>query len=553
MNINLNLISDFNLEILKRILISKNIEGVNKVNTSDYGQLYQSIYKFETNLDTINFIWSLPETHIKNFRKLLNSEPISKDELLKEIDDYAELIINLSKKSKYIFIPSWSILSYYRKSGYLDWDQDNGIARFITEMNLKLAKKFDKHRNIYIFNSDDWGLGIRENLNPKMWYLTKTPFQNKVFNEVCDSLSNLLRILLGKSKKLIILDLDNTLWGGIIGDVDFNGINIGGHNYLGEAYKDFQNGLLTLHNQGILLAIVSKNDEKIAMRAFELNPEMILKKKHFVSWKINWEDKSENIIKIAEEINISLDSIVFIDDNPVERDQVKSSLPEVFVPEWPIDPTIYKIKLTEMRCFDKLSISDDDTNRTKSYKDNIKRVSFKKNIPCKKEWLLQLNTIIDVGKLDIINLKRVGQLFNKTNQFNLKTRRLTESEILDFYSTNGNQLFTVNVQDKFGSLGLVALIGLRLKNKRELEIADLILSCRAMGRGVEESILYIIQKEAIKLKASSIIFKYNQTNKNEPILKFLKSKQLITKDNITFKVLTSTKFLLPDYLKINYV
>ena len=219
-------------------------------------------------------------------------------------------------------------------------------------MNQKLSECFQKVSNIFLIDSTDWQLNNFEEFNSKMWYLTKVPFTNKVFNKVSDTIIDSIRTLTSNNKKLIIVDLDNTLWGGLIGELTFEGINIGGHNHIGEAFKDFQEGLLRLHNKGVLLAIVSKNDEFIAMEAFEKNPEMILKKEHFVAIEINWNDKALNIIKIAREVNIGLDSLVFIDDNPVEREQVKILLPEVDVPDWSIDPTLYNLKLNQMRFFD---------------------------------------------------------------------------------------------------------------------------------------------------------------------------------------------------------
>ena len=552
MKINLNLISNFNIELLKRNIDAKNINFINEVKSSQYDQLYQSIFNFEENIDTINFIFSFPEAHIKSFRDALDFKEIKKSDLLKEIDEYAELIKNLSTKSKFVILPTWQKLPFYKSHGIMDWKSELGITRLITEMNLRLAENFSKISNIFLIDSSAWQLNSSENHNSKLWYLTKVPFQNNTFNSIANSLIKTIENLVFQSKKLIVIDLDNTIWGGLIGELSFEGINIGGHNFIGEAFKDFQKSLLALHNRGILLAVASKNEEHIALKAFEHNSEMILKKEHFTSIKINWDDKAKNIINISKEINIGLDSIVFIDDNPIEREQIKILLPDVLVPNWPKDPVDYAAKINSMRCFDKLSFTKDDKKRNKSYLDNQLRESLKVKHISKNDWLKELNTIAEVNLLNDINSRRVSQLFNKTNQFNLTTRRLTENQIKDFYSKKNNYLITIDVSDKFGELGLVGIIGLSLGEDNNIYINDLILSCRSMGRGIEETILYLISKKSQDLLAKKIIFKYKKTDKNQPIFYFLKKSKLRTIDNFLF---TSNKFNIftkPPSVKIIY-
>ncbi len=547
----LNLISDFNLELLKRFIESKSIKLIDKVNTIPYGQFYQSIFTFKEDKNSVNFVWTFPENHIQSFKKALNGEEINIEDVEKEVNEFANLIINLSQDCKYIFIPSWVKLFHYRSYGILDWKIEFGINRLIAQMNLRLAVKFENIPNIFIIDSNEWELNSSANSNPKLWYLTKVPFNKDVFSKVCNSIMNSLKALEEQSKKLIIVDLDNTLWGGIIGDVDFSGINIGGHNHIGEAYKDFQNALLALYNQGIMLAIASKNDEEIAIKAFDKNTEMVLKRKHFVAWEINWEDKYKNIVKMARELNIGLDSIVFIDDNPVEREAVSTMLPEVYVPDWSIEPTSFSVTLNKMTCFDKTFITKDDRKRTQSYKENKLRKESQNSLKNKNEWLKQLNTIVNVNKLNSTNISRITQIFNKTNQFNLTTRRLTEIEIQEFYSNKENDLITIEVEDKFGNLGLVGIIGFSFNDKKNLFINDLILSCRAMGRGVEETMLFIINNVMEKRKSNYLELNYVKSIKNKPILNFLKSSTLDSENNIKFYSTGKINFQLPSYITLN--
>lgn len=549
---NLQLISDFNLELLKRVIESKNSSEINSVKTCSYGQLYQSIFSFKEDLNTINFIWSLPESHIESFKNALNFLDIDKSKLIEEVEEYANLIINLSKKCKFVLIPIWQRLPHYKTYGVIDWKIENGISKLISEMNLLLANNFKEISNIYLIESSEWQLNNIEYMNPKIWYLAKTPFSNNIFSKVSETIISSINSLIGNNRKLIVLDLDNTLWGGLIGELSYKGINIGGHNHLGEAFLDFQKSLLALHNRGILLAIASKNDEGIALQAFDKNSEMVLRKEHFVAKEINWKDKANNIIKIAKDINIGLDSIVFIDDNPVEREQIKILLPDVYVPDWSIDPSMYSIKLNTLRCFDQGSLTIDDKRRNKTYLENSLRKSSKEKIINKVDWLKELNTIVEIGTLTQENLQRVSQLFNKTNQFNLTTRRLSEDEIKKYYSNDKNNLITINVKDKFGQLGLVGIIGLSMNIKNTLVVVDLILSCRAMGRGVEETMLYLISKISKDKFAKNFLINYKKSEKNNPILHFLKSTKLKNENNIKFYSNNLNNFTKPPSIEIIY-
>ena len=550
MNFNLRIISDSNLEILRRILLSKKNKNLSDIKVSPFGQLYQSIYSFIDDPKSIIFISTFPESHIEEFKKALFSEEINSEKLLSEIDDYAEMIINLSSKCKYILIPAWVTMSHHKTQGLIDWKSEFGINNLIAEMNLRLCKRLRIYENIFILDPTKWQLNSEDCRNSKMWYLSKVPFQNKILDKISDDIINSIDTICGSSKKLIIVDLDNTLWGGILGDVGIHNIKVGGHDHIGEAYADFQKALLALYNQGILLAIASKNDEKNALEVFDSNNAMILKKKHFVHWEINWNNKSENITKIAKELNLGLDSIVFIDDNPIERDFVKQSLPEILVPNWSIDPSLFAKKLNEMRCFDQMFITDDDKKRNQTYHENKKRKASKIKTINKEEWLKQLKTTAKVQYLNASNLTRIVQLFNKTNQFNLASRRLSDTEIKNIYTKKDNFLMTISVKDKFGDLGIIGLIGLTINSDKTV-VNDLILSCRAMGRGIEETMMFLISKKCKEEKLNYFELEYKKTERNNPIYEFLKKSDLDNKNNLFFTD-SFSKIKKPNYLEIYY-
>ena len=267
------------------------------------------------------------------------------------------------------------------------------------------------------------------------------------------------------NKKIIILDLDNTLWGGIVGDIGKENLKLGGHDFLGEAYKDFQSKLLALSNKGVQLAIVSKNDEDVALDVIETHSEMVLKKENFSCWKINWDNKAKNIEELLAEINLGQDSSVFIDDNPVERDLIKKNLPDVYVPDWPDDPTFYSKALLELDCFDVSTLSNEDRTRTKMYNDETTRKSIKQKQDSIENWLISLKTEVIINTLNKDNLNRVTQLFNKTNQLNLSTRRLLSEEILNWLNEkNTNRvIYVFSLKDRIGDLGIIGIMGAGLK------------------------------------------------------------------------------------------
>ena len=333
-----------------------------------------------------------------------------------------------------------------------------------------------------------------------------------------------------------------------MGDLGWKKINIGGHSIEGEAFKDFQKKLKSLKNLGIQLAICSKNEEKNALEAIEKNPNMILKKKDFVSWRINWDDKAKNIDDIINELNLTNESVIFIDDNIAERERVKSSIDGIFVPDWPADPCQYALKLQSLGCFNFQQITKEDQYRTKYYKDEKIRKKNKTKFISVDKWLSSLKTRVTFEKCSEKNKQRILQLINKTNQMNLSTRRISESQLGDFMNSKNKYVFSCSVSDKFGDMGLVGVISFAVLSKK-IEIVDFILSCRAFGRSIEKSMLFKIIQVSKKENIDKIIFKYLKTSKNKPCFDFLKSNLVEIKKN-TFVHKINTKFNSPKFLKI---
>jgi FkbH-like protein len=354
--------------------------------------------------------------------------------------------------------------------------------------------------------------------------MSKTPFSLELFKEAALEVHAALDALAGQSRKLLLLDLDDTLWGGIVGDVGWQNLRLGGHDAVGEAFRDFQRALKSLQTRGILLGIVSKNEETTALEAIRSHPEMVLRLEDFIGWRINWDDKARNIADLARELNLGLQSVVFIDDNPVERDRVRSALPEVLVPEWPPTPLESKASLQRLRCFDQPQISSEDRRRSEMYRVEKKRREIFSEATSLQDWLRSLEIRVVAEPVNPANLERVSQLFNKTNQMNLSTRRLAKNELWDWAGRPGNTMLAFRVSDKLGDSGLVGLASLGGDDVAgQARLVDFILSCRVMGRKVEETMLHLVSVRARAAGAVRLRATYLPTPKNQPCLRFFQT------------------------------
>ncbi|MBN2782701.1 MAG: HAD-IIIC family phosphatase, partial [Campylobacterales bacterium] len=403
--------------------------------------------------------------------------------------------------------------------GMSDYQNNLGIDYYLNLINMRLIENLSQINNFYLLDANKYFLNVKKIYNNKMWYTTKTPYSLDVIKKVKRDIDSSIEGLLGKSRRLIVLDLDNTLWGGILGDVGWEGVKIGGHDYLGEAFAEFQKVLKSLTNRGLLLAIASKNYEDVALEAIEKNPEMILKKDDFSSWKINWQDKAQNIVDITKDVNLGLSSVIFIDDNQAERARVAEALPDVFVPDWPENPVDYKEALLLLDCFNTPSVTKEDRQRSKMFVQNRERKDLSSMLS-HNDWLKSIEMIVEIEKFNSTNSSRTVQLLNKTNQFNLATRRMSESEFADWNEQTNNEMFTFKVKDKFGDLGLTGVISFSIDDTNMI-ISDFIMSCRVMGREIERLMLGYIISKAQEIGLKQVIAKYIKTDRNKPMYEFL--------------------------------
>jgi len=520
------LISSFNVDNL-RVLLGKGDQGITlRASLAPFGQVMQTLLGpaevvwGENVRGTV--IWTKPEAISREYGKLLAHEEAVQDAMLREVDEFCEAIRKIPIQVKYIFVPTWTTGAFEGRLGLLDMDVDRGISLALMRMNLRLVEVLQQDARVIILDAARWvSVHGEKSFSPRLWYMSKMPYSIELFKEAAADIKAAMRALLGQAKKLVVVDLDNTLWGGVVGDIGWQELRLGGHDPLGEAFRDFQLALKGLQQRGILLGIISKNEESTALEAIRCHPEMVLCLDDFAGWRINWRDKAENLSELVSELNLGLQSVVFIDDNPVERDRVGKTLKEVVVPEWPATPLEYKVALQRMRWFDQSQISAEDRERTRTYVVERKRKESLSSIGSIEAWLPTLETRVSVERVSGSNLERVTQLLNKTNQMNLSTRRLTKGELLEWAQDENNTILAFRVIDKYGDYGLVGIGSVSLSTVTMAMVADFILSCRVMGRKVEETMLHVLSACARSRGASELHLCYQPTAKNQPCLRFL--------------------------------
>ena len=331
-----------------------------------------------------------------------------------------------------------------------------------------------------------------------------------------DMLARIIAAQRGQSKKCLVLDLDNTLWGGVIGDDGIDGIVLGDGSALGEAHLALQRYAKTLNERGVILAVCSKNDPAIAEAAFEGHPEMLLRRSDIAAFVANWNDKAANLKAIAEQLNIGLDSLVFVDDNPAERARVRESLPMVAVPELPGDAALYVRCLADGGYFEAVSFTADDRDRAEQYAKNVQRESLRGAVQSIDEYLRALEMTITFGPIKSVDLGRAAQLINKTNQFNPTTRRCSVGELTEIASLPDSIALQFRLADRFGDNGLISVMILRpaADDPGVLDVDPWVMSCRVFGRQVEFEAMNIAVEAAHRRGIRAIRAQYVPSEKN---------------------------------------
>jgi FkbH-like protein len=337
-----------------------------------------------------------------------------------------------------------------------------------------------------------------------------------ILPEVATKTIDLIGAMSGSFKKCLIVDLDNTMWGGIIGDDGLENIQVGALG-IGKAFTEFQYWIKKLKNRGIIIAVCSKNTESIAREPFEKHPDMVLHMNDIAVFIANWENKADNIRQIQKILNIGFDSMVFLDDNPFERNIVRENIPGITVPELPEDPAEYLEYLYQLNLFETISFSNEDAERTKQYQVEAKRTVQQKSFTNEDDFLKSLNMVSQVEPFNKFNTPRVAQLSQRSNQFNLRTVRYTESDIESIAVSKDIFSFSFTLEDKFGDNGLICVIILRKEDKSTLFIDTWFMSCRVLKRGMENFVLNTIANFTKEKGYTYLKGEYIETAKNEMV------------------------------------
>ena len=388
----------------------------------------------------------------------------------------------------------------------------------LRKLNYELMVFAAKHPNFYLCDisslQNQFGKSIF--FQPSIYVNTDMILSIDILPEIAVKTIDLIGAMYGKSKKCLILDLDNTMWGGVIGDDGLENIQLGSLG-IGKAFTEFQCWIKKLKNRGIILAVCSKNTETIAKEPFEKHPDMVLKLDDIAVFMANWENKADNIRQIQSILNIGFDSMVFLDDNPFERNMVRENIPGITVPELPEDPAEYLEFLYHLNLFETITFSNEDTERTRQYQVEAQRTVIQKSFTNEDDFLRSLDMISLVEPFNKFNSPRVAQLSQRSNQFNLRTVRYTEADIEKATVSEDVFSFTFTLSDKFGDNGMICVIILKKANAETLFIDTWFMSCRVLKRGMENFVLNTISKAAKEKGYAYLKGEYISSPKNEMV------------------------------------
>jgi FkbH-like protein len=400
--------------------------------------------------------------------------------------------------------------------GVFDQQSINSQSGAIHEINSALRQLASQHRGVYVLDYDAVMAcyGRSRWYDERKWLTTRLPIGADCLVPMVQEWLRFLMPLTGRVCKALVVDLDNTLWGGVIGEDGMEGIQLG-PEYPGAAYQALQRVLLDLYQRGIILALCSKNNLDDAMEALESHPGMLLRPQHCAAWRINWQDKAQNLRELADELNIGIDALAFLDDNPVERARIRAALPEVTVLTLPDDPMGYAAALRATPVFERLVLSDEDRERGRYYVEQRQRLDLERRSTSLEEFYASLQQEVDILPVDAASLTRVAQLTQKTNQFNTTTHRYSEQQISTMSESPEWDVYAVRVRDRFGDNGLIGVVIVHDGDDAS-DIDTFLLSCRVISRGVETSILSFLVERARARQLRQVQGWFIPTKKNAP-------------------------------------
>jgi len=400
-------------------------------------------------------------------------------------------------------------------SASVSWSRSSLVKAY----NFSLPKRVADNAVVFDFCAISEYFGTKLWVDNRYWHHSKHAFSFDAYGIIAHRFSRLVAAVTGRSSKCLVLDLDNTLWGGVIGDDGLEGIEIGnGSGADGEAFLEIQRYAESLRQRGILLAVCSKNEFDAAQSPFLEHPDMILKLDDFASFKANWENKAKNLQEIADELNIRTDSLVFLDDNPAERGLIRDMLPEVYVPEVSDDPSDYVMILDEMRLFETVSLGEEDRLRAGYYTANRKRAEKKASYDNLDDYLESLNMEVVVTDTSGVSRSRAIQLMNKSNQFNLNGAKISDGELNSYLKRDGHYSLCFRLKDKFGDNGIISVVMFKI-DQPALIIDNWVMSCRVLSRGMEQVVIDTLVDYARLGNVDEIHGHWRNSKKNKLVAK----------------------------------
>lgn len=561
----ISILSNVNMDLLAN-KIKKRIPDA-EFYISGYGQYAQEIINSGSGLKNAESDYVILHMEGGELFPNLVRDPLAKpfdaESILQQVHEIEDLVnIGLEQLKKARFLLNTIVLPPRTLLGNLEGNSLYSIRRVQSFFNEKLADTVEKLGRQRVLLCD-WESVVLEHgyvsiYDRRLWYLGRIPYSETGLVALAEHYQSAIRAGEGHIKKVLVLDLDNTLWGGIIGEDGIDGIKLGENGH-GKAFRDFQTLVKSMKRKGVLITVVSKNNEADAMEVFEKHPMQILKKDDLVSYRINWAPKSQNIEDLALELNLGLDSFVFIDDNPVERMEVKESLPMVDAPDFPDDLSSlpdWFLKIDRLY-FNQTAVTIEDGQRSELYRSEVKRKTFQDSSKNLEGFLSSLEMKATVSKNNRVMLSRIAQLTQRTNQFNLTTRRYTEDDIEKFMTGGLFEVYDVELTDRFGSNGIVGIGIVSLEEDRAV-LDSFLLSCRVIGRTLEEVFIGSIMRDVVAMGANILEGQYRATKKN------ILTKELFNNWGFEYKGthedgheiwlwdLVEKKFPIPEYIDVKW-
>lgn len=436
----------------------------------------------------------------------------------KRVADFVNLVKTFKNRTGSKLVLTNCSIPTYSPYGICEVRTEYGLKEMVYDFNARLSDAFRSDPQVFLFDFNSFvsKYGEINVLDYRQFLVGDIKVSLSYIPHLAEELMGYVKANLGVNRKCIVLDLDNTLWGGIIGEDGFDRIDLS-LKPPGMAFMEFQRVLLALYQRGVILAINSRNNEDEALKAIRDHPFMVLREEHFATMKINWSDKISNMKEIAQELNIGLDSIVYFDDDPINRELMLKAIPQIKTVDLPDDPSLYASTLMQINDFNTLVMTNEDRNRGEMYRQEHKRTELKRSSSNLEDFLKELKIRVTMKKANNFTIPRIAQLTLKTNQFNLTTRRYQEEDVETLAQDHTKLIGCAQTQDKFGDNGIT---GVYIVNKNQVDkewfIDTFLLSCRVMGRGIEDAMMGYILSKAKEEGVTKVKAEFTPTKKNKP-------------------------------------